>query len=124
MKRLFFGTPKVYSVDEKGRVSVPASLRENLPNNHVFLAYAARHLIRCYPKDAYKRKTPEMLKRPEEDSERQMFFSAEEVEIDTKGRILIPGRMGGLDEVVFAANGDFFGIYDPKKLPEKYQTML
>ena len=124
MTKLFFGTPKVHSVDEKGRVSVPAGFRGNLPNNHVLLAYAARHLIRCYPEDVYKQKTPEMLRRPEEDRNRQIFFSAEEVEIDKKGRILIPGRMGGLDEVVFAANGNILNIYDPKKLPERYQAKL
>ena len=120
MQKVFFGNPIKHKVDEKHRVSIPASFRELLGDNRIiFTNYVARHLVRCYPEENYMKKGKEMLKRPEDDKERQIFFLAERYELDDQGRIVVKGPMNELEEVIFAANGDVFDIWNPNEFPYK-----
>lgn len=114
MQKSFFGNPIRHKVDEKHRVSVPAGFRELLDGSIIFTNYIAKHLIRCYPEKNYHKKSAEMLKIPEDDRERQIFFLAEKYELDDQGRIVLKGPMSELEEVIFAANGDVFDIWNPQ----------
>ncbi|MBI2102034.1 hypothetical protein HYT53_05485 [Candidatus Woesearchaeota archaeon] len=117
--KLFKGNPIKHRVQDKHRVSIPAKFRELLDNNIVYTNYINNYLIRCYPKALYECRISSMLKRSPDDHERQIFFLAESNQIDGEGRILLKGPMSDLEEVIFAANGDVFDIWNPKEFPYK-----
>lgn len=86
-----------HTLDEKGRVIIPAKLREGLGD----VIMITRGLDRClfiYPLEAWKKIEQKLKKLPLTRSEarafaRYFFSGAAEVEIDKQGRILIPQNL-------------------------------
>ena len=93
----------VYSLDEKGRVSIPGKFREKLTANKrkSSTLVVARDLENClsvYPEEAWLAVAQKIqsLPRTEEDVQRfaRYFFStAEECALDKQGRILLSNEL-------------------------------
>ena len=120
MENSFFGNPKKFKLDIKGRVNIPAEFRRILNGDSIYTNYINRDLIRCYPTGIYERRREEMLEKEDDDKEKQIFFLAEKCEIDNKGRIQLRGPISKLEEVIVAPNGDVFDIWSPREFPYKY----
>jgi len=84
----------VHIMDEKGRVNVPARLREELGDNFV----VTRGLDNClfiYPAGEWAILAAKLRNLPSSKAEaraflRRLFSGAAEVELDRQGRVLIP----------------------------------
>lgn len=96
-RRAMFTGEFQHTLDEKGRVIIPAKLREGLGD----VIMITRGLDRClfiYPLEAWKKIEQKLKELPLTRSEarafaRYFFSGAAEVEIDKQGRILIPQNL-------------------------------
>jgi MraZ protein len=87
-----------YSLDEKGRVSIPGKFREKLPTKKkettLVVARDLDHCLSVYPEEAWLKVAEKIqnLPRVEEDIQRfarYFFATAEECILDKQGRILL-----------------------------------
>ena len=122
-----------HSIDEKGRVSIPARFREVLQReNHDRLyitnfPYAGERCLALYPPSQWDTLNAHLQTKPRFDPLVQVFETlfiggAHEVPVDRQGRILIPTNLrdyARLDrDVTFSARQDHFQLWD-KKILEK-----
>ena len=120
-----------HSIDEKGRVSIPARFREILQReNHDRLyitnfPYDGEHCLALYPPSQWDTLNANLRTKPRFDPRVQAFQTffiggAHEVPVDKQGRILIPTNLrefAHLDrEVTFSAMQDHFQLWDRKIL--------
>src|ERR1700720_4601074 len=120
-----------HSIDEKGRVSIPARFREVLQReNHDRLyitnfPYAGERCLALYPPSQWKTLNANLKSKPRFDPRVQAFETffiggAQEVPVDRQGRILIPTTLRNfarLDrEVTFSARQDHFQLWDRQTL--------
>lgn len=117
---LFLGKHE-YSMDERGRVPMPPRYREALMKGLVLTEGAPDVCLRAYPADDFNRQAELYLSRPitsefGRDARNAVFGSAESVDMDRQGRVLIPANLrdfAGLSgQVVVVGNGDSFLIWD------------
>ena len=116
-----------HSVDDKGRVSIPARFREVLQRDGHERLYITNFIYnreRClalYPPGEWDRLVAKFTQRNRFDPQVQVFETfyiggAHEVPVDRQGRILIPPRLrefAGLGrEVTFSARHDHFQLWD------------
>jgi MraZ protein len=94
---LFIGQ-HTYSIDSKGRISIPAKLRKQIPpeaNDTIVMTRGLSKCIALYPLDEWKRIEDNLLKlnefQPDEVRFIRMFtqYATEDV-MDSQSRILIP----------------------------------
>ena len=122
-----------HSIDEKGRVSIPARFREVLQReNHDRLyitnfPYAGERCLALYPPSQWDQLNAHLQTKPRFDPQVQAFETliiggAHEVSVDRQGRILIPTNLrvfAKLDrDVTFSARQDHFQLWD-KQILEK-----
>ena len=122
-----------HSIDEKGRVSIPAKFREVLQReNHDRLyitnfPYLGERCLALYPPSQWDALNAMLQSKPRFDPQVQAFETlviggAHEVPVDRQGRILIPTNLreyAKLDrDVTFSARRDHFQLWD-KKILEK-----
>ena len=122
-----------HSIDEKGRVSIPARFREVLlRENHDRLYITGfpndgQRYLALYPPSQWDALNASLRAKPRFDPAVQKFETvviggAHEVPVDRQGRILLPPKLrlfAGLDrEVTFSARQDHFQLWD-KNLLEK-----
>jgi len=122
-----------HSIDEKGRVSIPAKFRDVLQReNHDRLyitnfPYDGERCLALYPPSQWDTLIAQLRTKPRFDPMVQMFETffiggAHEVPVDRQGRILIPNNLrdfAHLDrDVTFSARQDHFQLWD-KKILEK-----
>jgi transcriptional regulator MraZ len=122
-----------HSIDEKGRVSIPARFREVLQReNHDRLyitnfPYAGERCLALYPPSQWDTLNARLRTKPRFDPQVQAFETlfiggAQEVPVDRQGRILIPTNLRNyarLDrDVTFSARQDHFQLWD-KQILEK-----
>jgi MraZ protein len=114
-----------YTLDSKGRLTVPSRFRDELPPEVV----VTRGLDRClvvYPLDVWEEIAQKVTSLPITDPRgralRRVFFAdAINVELDRQGRILVPDRLreyAGLDlssEVVIVGLDRFLELWDPER---------
>ncbi|RMG92867.1 MAG: division/cell wall cluster transcriptional repressor MraZ [Zetaproteobacteria bacterium] len=116
------------SMDDKGRVSIPAAFREVLrdhygderlvitrsPHNECLLAYPIREWKKLQNKISQMRPSPELRA-----FKRVLFSSAQQYSPDRQGRVLIPQGLrewASLDRCVqFSGFADTFEIWDKAK---------
>ena len=110
-----------HSIDDKGRLMVPARFRELLEGG----AYLTQGFDRClmvmtetYFKQVYDRITAMSLTDPTARMLRRLIFSnAYPVEVDKVGRILVPGNLrqfAGLESnTIVAGQGEYFEVWSP-----------
>jgi MraZ protein len=116
-----------HSLDEKGRLMIPARFREPLEGG----AYITQGFDRClmvmtdaYFTQVYQRVNAMNLADPSARLMRRLIFSnAYPVEVDKVGRILVPQNMRqfiGLDaEAILAGQGEYFEVWTPAAWSEQ-----
>ena len=117
-----------HAIDDKGRLSIPAKLREALGKDKTLVLTSFEAYITAFPMRAWRtieeriRANP-TFKRDMRDFLRVVYSSAEDVEIDSQGRILIPQglrqRAGITREVVILGVMDQIEIWDKERWAAK-----
>lgn len=120
-----------HSIDEKGRVSIPARFREVLQregHDRVYITNISLSREPCldlYPPDEWEKLSVRMSEKAQFDPRIQAFETyyiagAHEVPVDRQGRILVPSKLrehAKLDrEVTFSARRDHFQLWDKQRL--------
>jgi MraZ protein len=112
-----------HSIDEKGRLTVPARYREQLAAEGAYVTMGFDHNLMLLTVPAFKRLSEKVnrmsLTNPRaRDLRRWLFSRAELVSLDRAGRILIPPFLReavDLDgEAIFVGAGDFVEIWSPQ----------
>ena len=118
---MFYGQYR-HSLDSKDRMTIPSKFRE-LVGVGVFVFQGFDHNLMVFTKDHFEVLSKQVDGTDLADSDarllRRLFFAtAEWVEMDRAGRILIPGflrKAAGLEgEVVLVGAGKFFEIWAPE----------
>lgn len=121
----------VHTIDEKGRLAVPARFRAGLAGGLVI----TRGLDRClaiYPIEEWKRLAEQVSALPMTDRRarafrRLVFANASDVIPDRQGRILIPPRLreyAGLDgEVVITGIDTYIEVWNPQAWSEERERV-
>lgn len=130
-RRAMFRGQYEHSIDDKGRLSIPAKLREALKKEKTLVLTSFDSYITAFPMKAWRviedriRANP-TFKRDMRDFLRLVYSSAEDVEIDSQGRILIPQalrqRAGITREVVILGVMDQMEIWDKARWEAKVST--
>jgi MraZ protein len=122
-----------YTLDEKGRVSLPAPFRREAEEQRFVLLQVYPPALALYPEGAWREVEERLRGLMRNDPEARlwvlrMMSSAVEVVPDSQGRILIPGRLqesgnlsgqvllvGAIDKVELWNPADFEGAVDGKE---------
>jgi MraZ protein len=122
-----------YTLDEKGRVSLPAPFRREAEEQRFVLLQVYPPSLALYPEAAWREVEERLRGLMRNDPEARlwvlrMMSSAVEVVPDSQGRILIPGRLqesgnlsgqvllvGAIDKVELWNPADFEGAVDGKE---------
>lgn len=106
-----------HTLDAKGRVFVPAKLRETLGER--FVATKGKDVCICiYPMEEWSRQEAKLLALPSKYSDLQRFYfsNAAELEPDKQGRVLLPADLreyAGLEnDVVIMGVGNRVEIWN------------
>ena len=99
-----------HSIDAKGRLFIPAKLREELGVTF-YLAMGVDECLAIYPQETWNRFTEKFASLPMSQSAamRPLFANASKCELDSQGRIVIPHKLrkyAGLekDAVIIGVN--------------------
>jgi len=99
-----------HSIDAKGRLFIPAKLREELGVTF-YLAMGVDECLATYPQETWNRFTEKFASLPMSQSAamRPLFANASKCELDSQGRIVIPQKLrkyAGLekDAVIIGVN--------------------
>ena len=123
---MFQGTSAL-SLDAKGRLTIPTRLRADFLEADGSFVTFTRHPDGCllvYQRAIWDKKRTQLAALPYESRKWQRFFlgSAQEVEIDASGRVLIPPELRGLakleKEVVLMGVGEHFELWDAATLKQ------
>lgn len=121
--KLFLGE-YAHAFDDRGRVTLPRKIREELDEREVVLAKGFDPCIFGFDKASWEKEAAKQLEAPVTDEKarnlrRYLFSGAEKVEIDKLGRILVPAQLkeyaGVAREVVVIGAGDHFEIWDKSR---------
>jgi MraZ protein len=109
-----------YSLDPKGRVSLPARFREAFDDG-LWITVGQDRCLYCFPRVEWERRSGEVGAFPLSDKEgrafaRLFFASAEQVKLDGQGRVTIPQRLredvGIVKDVVVLGARERMEIWD------------
>lgn len=126
--KLFLGEYD-HSLDDRGRVTLPAKLRQEIDDREIVLAKGFDPCIFGFDKASWEREAAKHLEAPVTDAgsrelRRYLFSGAQKVEVDKLGRILVPAQLKEYAsiarEVVIIGAGDHFEIWD-KRQWERYE---
>lgn len=83
-----------HTIDAKGRIFIPAKLREELGDTF-YLAIGVDACLAIYPLDTWKQFTEKFASLPMSQSKamRPLFANAAKCELDSQGRIVIPPKL-------------------------------
>lgn len=120
--KLFLGEYD-HSLDDRGRVTLPRKLRQELETSQVVLSRGFDSCIFGFERSQWERESGKQLEMPVTDQKarelrRYLFSGAERVETDKLGRILLPthlkeyAHITGRVKIIGA--GDHFEIWDAK----------
>jgi MraZ protein len=104
----------VYSLDPKGRVSLPAKFREVFDDG-CWLTVGQDRCLFAFPRVEWDRRAQEITSSPLSDADgrayQRMFFgSSDEAKLDGQGRLTIPQRLR--DAVQIGKDVVVVGVYD------------
>jgi MraZ protein len=109
-----------YQLDPKGRVSLPKGFRRTFSDG-AYLTLGHDGCVFAFPSDEWERRAEEVRSRPLADQQgralaRMFFGSAEAVELDGQGRMVLPQRLRKLagigKETVVVGVDDRLEIWD------------
>ena len=114
-----------YSLDSKGRVSIPSDFREVLTERYDERLVLMKHYDRClvaYPLEEWQKLDEKISALPASDPMvtrylRQFYSSAKVCELDKQGRVLVPSTLkshAGLSrDVILIGMSNKIEIWDP-----------
>ncbi|MBI5640637.1 MAG: division/cell wall cluster transcriptional repressor MraZ [Nitrospirae bacterium] len=130
-----------YTVDTKGRVIIPSPFREIIFTNYNTKLYVTNDVfdkcLHIYPQEEWSRLEEKVRTLPQMLEEvkyfkRRVIASAQEVEIDKQGRILIPAAqradaglnsdiviVGQIDKIELWDRTEWDAVNDPAKIDRK-----
>ena len=109
-----------YSLDPKGRVSLPQRFREAFADG-ALLTVGQDHCLYVFPRAEWERRSEEVASSPLSDNDgrafaRLFFGSSDEAKLDSQGRVTIPQRLresvGIRKDVVVLGVRDRMEIWD------------
>jgi MraZ protein len=112
-----------YSLDDRGRVAIPAKYRTAFPNGIAVIAPAPEGCLRVFPEAAFDAMSDDNARGPATSvdgrrARRGFDAQAHDTELDRQGRILIPSRLrekASLNgAVVIAGNRECLEIWNPE----------
>jgi len=118
--KLFLGEYD-HSLDDRGRITLPRKVRQELEQREVILSKGFDTCIFGYDKKSWEEEAGKQLAHSIIDKEarnirRYLFAGALKVEIDKLGRIVLPAHLkeyaGITKEVIVIGAGDHFEIWD------------
>lgn len=123
-----------YTLDSKGRLTIPSRFREELPAEVVVTRGMDRCLV-LYPIDVWKeisgKVTSLSITDPRARSLRRLLFAdAINLELDRQGRVLIPDRLrdyAGLElssDVVIVGLDSFVELWDPERWHKQNDSQM
>ncbi len=127
VEQMFLGQYR-HSIDSKGRLTIPSRFRELLLAEGAFVSqgFEQNLMVRTVPAFEELSIKVEALSQTVQNSrllKRLIFSTAEKVEVDKAGRILIPEflrQSAGLQtETVIVGAGDYFEIWSPETWAEQ-----
>lgn len=110
-----------HTLDDRGRVAIPAKYRADFPNNTAVITPSQEGCLRVFPEAAFQQMSAEVAENPATTAEgrrqRRMFDAqAFDAELDRQGRILVPARLreqaGLTGPVIVAGNRECLEIWD------------
>lgn len=110
-----------HTLDDRGRVAIPAKYRTDFPNNTAVITPSPEGCLRVFPEAAFQAMSAEVAEAPATTTEgrrRRRMFDAQafDAELDRQGRILIPAslrELAGLNgSVVVAGARECLEIWD------------
>ncbi len=118
-----------YSLDEKGRLTIPSRFRDDLAGRNVVVTRGLDRCLTIYPLPVWDEIAQKVNALPITDPRgralRRIFFAdAMDAELDRQGRILIPDRLreyAGLEpaaEIVIVGLDRFIEIWSPQRWEE------
>lgn len=129
--KLFLGEYD-HALDDRGRVTLPAKLRQEIDEREVVLAKGFDPCIFGFDKGSWEHEAAKHLETPVTDEKarnlrRYLFAGAQKVEVDKLGRILLPAQLKEYAkiarEVVIIGAGDHFEIWDKAKWRQHAATL-
>jgi MraZ protein len=112
-----------HNLDDKGRLTIPARFRELLEPDGAFIMQGFDHNLMILPSATFHNLSDKVhrmsMTNPDARQLRRLLYSsAERVEVDRAGRILIPQYLrqsAGLETgVTVVGNGDYFELWSPE----------
>lgn len=128
---LFLGEYE-HNLDDRGRVTLPRKIRQEIKGEEVVLARGYEGCIFGFDRESWEREAGKHLDTPVTDEKgrevrRYLFAGAQKAEIDKLGRILLPAQLKAHAtvnrEVKVIGAGDHFEIWDAAKW-QTYATQL
>jgi len=115
-----------HSIDVKGRLTIPSSYRDDVPEG-IYLMQGYDGNLDAYPKELFEllivnTRNGSITQYENRSIRRHLFSTAQWLEFDSAGRILIPSflkEIGGISSsVIIAGIGDYFEVWNPDKWAE------
>ncbi|GAB4483057.1 MAG: division/cell wall cluster transcriptional repressor MraZ [Thermodesulfovibrionales bacterium] len=123
----YFSGKYYYTIDPKGRVIIPSPFREIISSNYSTKLYVTNDLfdpcLLVYPQEEWTRIEEKVRQLPKSQDEvkyflRRVVASAQEIEFDKQGRILVPASLredAGLNsDIVIVGQIDKIELWDRK----------
>jgi len=127
--KLFLGEYD-HSLDDRGRITLPRKIRQELGDGDIVLSKGFDACIFGYDRESWEKEAGKQLEQPVTEQKgrelrRYLFAAAQKTDIDKLGRILLPTHLKEYAEIrsdvkVIGA-GDHFEIWDKSQWQE-YQT--
>lgn len=121
--KLFLGEYD-HALDDRGRVTLPRRIRQELDEREVVLSRGFDRCIFGFDRASWEKEAGKQLEAPVTEGKarevrRYMFSGAAKAEIDKLGRILLPAQLKEYAsitrEVVIIGAGDHFELWDKKR---------
>ena len=129
--KLFLGEYD-HALDERGRVTLPRKMRQELDATEVVLSRGFDTCIFGFDRSSWEREAGKHLETPVTDDKarslrRYLFAGAQKAEVDKLGRILLPAQLKEYASisrnVVIIGAGDHFEIWDQEYWKKYAATM-
>lgn len=124
--KLFLGEYD-HSLDDRGRVTLPRKIRQEIEERELVLAKGFEPCIFGFDRESWEREAAKHLDTPVTDEagrkiRRYMFAGAQKAEIDKLGRILLPAQLKEYAsisrEIMVIGAGDHFEVWDRSRWEE------
>lgn len=124
----FIGTHK-HTLDDKGRVSVPAQFRRQITGEDLYLNIGMEGCLELYPSEKWMKMQNHLLSLKNSKQHRFLLRSYAQnlkaVSLDSQGRITIPGdlakKVGISGEVVFLGKFETMELWQPAKYESYFE---